>query len=166
VQQSDVFPARECRIPIGTRVGLYGDDAPPIWCHGEIVYGTLIAYMIVEARHPFFKNHPAWDFAALVRLEKRLDTVVGNSTFIGQQLLSIQRYPQEIAWDFEQVVHVYGVSEEMKPNASFLSLAQWHPKAVWLASHATLFVDSQENLSELVMALRRRQQRVQSNHDE
>ncbi len=159
---------RKKLLPLGTHVGIVGDDCPPSedWNHGKVALGTLKEYLVVERHHNLNCGNDdlVWDYAAIVWVSSLVEAIGHDlskpygtkSTFTGQDLMLLQRHPS-YAWDNNDPnVHVFGIVEQF---GGMLLRHEWLPKVVWLAGHATMMVEESNAPSEMAKLFRAREEK-------
>jgi hypothetical protein len=146
---------RKTLIPIGTPVAMIGTDYDELMPsgNGEILYGILTSYIVFETSPNFGGGgrRKGWDTAAIITLNQ----VLNNEKYTGQQLLVIHRYGNDdVDWDYEQTVCVFGLSDTFSTAIESFKLSDWLPKMVCLARFTELWTDTEDNPSEYVRVIR------------
>lgn len=159
---------RKKLLPLGTHVGIVGDDCPPSedWNHGKVARGILKEYVATERHHNLNSENDEsiWDYAAIVQVSSLVEAIGYDlskpygtkKSFTGHDLMLLQRHPTD-AWDnSDPNVHVFGIVEKLD---GVLPRHEWLPRVVWLAGHATMTVEESNAPSEMAKLFRAREEK-------
>ena len=148
---------RQLLLPPGAKLSLIGGDyGGAEWSYEERIKGVLKLYVVIERHHhATIAPKSDWDAAAIMMLPKPVAVTEDSVSYVGNELLLIQRYPN-FPWDDEgQTVWVFGIQPGELVTDRPLARQVWQPKTVLLSYGATMLEEEAPSPSAMSRAFQR-----------
>lgn len=144
---------RKSLLPIGTKLGFYGDyNAPSAWGENKVLTATLSDYVVVKRRDLVLKNVRDNNFDSGVLTSREIPAVTPGidprSYYVGKRFLLLHRHPDG-DWDStDPNVHIFGISDLLDDLSQALIDGTWRDNATWLSAAAIIAIMTDGEKSE------------------